>query len=79
MDINNAARLRISVAGRLSFGFLADRFSKRAIMSSAMILEVLAVFCLFRVDSFGALPVFAILFGLGLGGGAAASAGRLAQ
>ena len=60
----------ISVAGRLSFGVLADRFTKRATMSLAMILQTLAVLCLFRVDSFGALPVFAILFGMGLGGGA---------
>ncbi len=65
-----ALAIGISVAGRLTFGVLADRFTKRAIMSLAMILQVLAVFCLFRVDSFGALPVFAILFGMGLGGGA---------
>ena len=56
-----ALAIGISVAGRLSFGVLADRFTKRRIMSSAMILHVLAVFCLFRVDSFGALPVFAII------------------
>lgn len=60
----------ISVAGRLTFGVLADRFTKKAIMSLAMILQSLAAFFLFRVDSFGALPVFAILFGMGLGGGA---------
>lgn len=65
-----ALAIGISVAGRLTFGVLADRFTKRTIMGSAMILQVLAVFCLFRVDSFGALPVFAILFGMGLGGAA---------
>jgi len=65
-----AFAIGISVAGRLSFGVLADRFTKRGIMSLAMVLQVLAVFCLFRVDSFGALPVFAIFFGMGLGGGA---------
>jgi MFS family permease len=65
-----AFAIGISVAGRLTFGALADRLSKRAIMSWAMILQVLAAFCLFRVDAFGALPVFAILFGMGLGGGA---------
>ena len=62
-----AFAIGISVAGRLSFGVLADRFTKKTIMSSAMILQALAVFCLFRVDSFGALPVFAILFGMGSG------------
>jgi MFS family permease len=65
-----AFAIGISVAGRLSFGVLADRFTKRGIMSLAMVLQVLAVFCLFRVESFGALPVFAIFFGMGLGGGA---------
>jgi len=65
-----ALAIGISVAGRLTFGVLADRFAKRRIMSSAMILQVLAVFCLFRVDSSGALPVFAIFFGMGLGGAA---------
>jgi MFS family permease len=65
-----ASAIGISVAGRLTFGVLADRFTKRGIMGLAMILQVLSVFCLFRVDSFGALPVFAILFGMGLGGGA---------
>ncbi len=65
-----ALAIGISVAGRLSFGILADRFSKRGIMSLAMILHTLAVLCLLRVDSFGALPAFAILFGIGLGGGA---------
>ena len=65
-----ALAIGISVVGRLSFGVLADRFTKRGIMSLAMILHALAVFCLFRVDSFGALPTFAIFFGMGLGGGA---------
>ena len=65
-----AFAIGISVAGRLSFGVLADRFTKRGIMSLAMVLQVLAVFCLFRVESFGALPVFAIFFGMGSGGGA---------
>jgi len=59
-----------SIAGRLSFGMLADRFSKKGIMSSALILQALAVLCLLRVEWSGALPGFLILFGLGLGGGA---------
>ena len=65
-----ALAIGISVAGRLTFGVLADRFTKRGIMGLAMILHTLAVFCLFRVDLFGTLPAFAILFGIGLGGGA---------
>jgi len=59
-----------SVVGRLSFGVLADRFTKKRIMSLTLILHALAVLCLFRIHSFWAIPAFVILFGLGLGGGA---------
>ena len=59
-----------SIVGRLSFGMLADRFGKKGLMSLALILHALAVLCLFRIHSSGALPAFVILFGLGLGGGA---------
>jgi MFS family permease len=65
-----SAAIGISVVGRLSFGVLADRFSKRRIISSALVLHALAVLCLFRIESFWALPGFVILFGMGLGGGA---------
>ena len=58
-----------SVVGRLSFGILSDRFTKKRIMSLTLILHALAVLCLFRVHSFWAIPAFVILFGLGLGGG----------
>ena len=59
-----------SVIGRVSFGFLADRFTKSRILSWAFVLQALAVLCLFRIDRSGALPGFVVLFGLGLGGGA---------
>jgi MFS family permease len=65
-----AFAIGLSVVGRLSFGFLADRFTKRWIMCGALVLQALAVLCLFRVHSFGALPGFVLLFGMGLGGGA---------
>jgi MFS family permease len=65
-----AVAIGISVVGRLTFGVLADRFSKRRIISSALVLHALAVLCLFRIESFWALPGFVVLFGLGLGGAA---------
>jgi MFS family permease len=65
-----AFAIGLSVVGRLSFGMLADRFTKKWIMSAALLLHVLAVLCLFRVHSFGALPGFVFLFGMGIGGGA---------
>ena len=65
-----ALAIGLSVLGRLSFGVLADRFTKRWIMCGALVLQALAVLCLFRVHWLGALPGFVFLFGMGLGGGA---------
>lgn len=65
-----ALTIGFSVVGRLSFGVLADRFSKRRIMSCALVLHALAVLCLLRVHWPGAVPGFVLLFGMGLGGGA---------
>jgi MFS family permease len=60
----------ISVLGRVTFGFFSDRYSKRVIMSAAMVLQALAVACLFSQHSLAALAAFLFLFGMGLGGGA---------
>jgi MFS family permease len=60
----------ISVLGRVSFGLLSDRYSKKSIMSAALLLNALAVACLFSQNSLAALAAFLLLFGLGLGGGA---------
>jgi len=58
----------LSVAGRLSFGPLADRLAKRRLMSLGLLAHSLAVLCLFPIDSPTSLTGFVILFGLGLGG-----------
>jgi MFS family permease len=65
-----ALSIGLSVVGRMSFGMLADRYTKKWIISAALLLHVLATLCLFRVHSFGALPGFVLLFGVGIGGGA---------
>jgi MFS family permease len=65
-----AFAIGLSVIGRMSFGVLADRFTKKWIISAALLLHVLAALCLLRVHSFGALPGFVLLFGMGIGGGA---------
>jgi MFS family permease len=59
-----------SVGGRLLFGLLADRYPKKWVMFTAVILHAPAVLVLFRIDSVGALPVFVPIFGIGLGGSA---------
>jgi MFS family permease len=60
----------LSVVGRVGFGVLADRFTKKRIMCWALILHAFAVLCLLEIDRFGALPSFVVLFGIGIGGGA---------
>jgi MFS family permease len=59
-----------SVAGRLLFGLLADRFPKRYVMAAALLIHAVAVLFLFRIQSAGALPAFVIAFGPALGGAA---------
>jgi MFS family permease len=59
----------ISVLGRVTFGVSSDRYSKRAIMSAAMVIQALAVVFLFGEHSLAALAAFLFLFGMGLGGG----------
>jgi MFS family permease len=65
-----AFAIGMSVVGRIGFGVLADRFTKRGIMCWGLILHALAVLCLMEVDRFGALPGFVVLFGVGIGGSA---------
>jgi MFS family permease len=65
-----AFAIGLSVVGRVGFGVLADRFTKKRIMCWALILHAFAVICLLEVDRFGALPSFVVLFGIGIGGGA---------
>ena len=57
-----------SVGGRVLFGYLADRFSKRDIMVVGLTVYALATLLLFSIRSVGALPAFVVLFGLALGG-----------
>lgn len=57
-----------SVGGRVLFGYLADRFSKRDIMVAGLTVYALATLLLFSIRSVGALPAFVVLFGLALGG-----------
>ncbi len=60
----------MSVAGRLVFGLLADRFPKKWVMLAALLLHAVATLCLFRIGATGALLAFIPIFGIGLGGSA---------
>jgi MFS family permease len=60
--------LAFSIAGRLLMGWLADRIPKKHVMLVIYLLVAAAIPLLFRASSRGAMGLFAVLFGIGLGG-----------
>ena len=60
--------LTFSIAGRLLMGWLADRLPRKYVMVSVFLLIALAIPVLLVAESPAAMTVFAVLFGLGLGG-----------
>jgi MFS family permease len=57
-----------SLAGRLGMGWLADRIPKKYVMLLIYLLVAAAIPLLFLAATPGVLYVFAVVFGLGLGG-----------
>jgi sugar phosphate permease len=57
-----------SLAGRLGMGWLADRIAKRHVMLLIYLLVGSAIPLLFLTATPGAIYVFAVVFGIGLGG-----------
>lgn len=60
--------LACSIVGRLLMGWLADRWPKKRVMMLIYLLDGCALPLLFFADQPGVMVLFAILFGLGLGG-----------
>jgi MFS family permease len=60
--------LACSIAGRLIMGWLADRIPRKHVMLLIYALVAGSIPLLFAAGSSGALYVFAVIFGLGLGG-----------
>jgi MFS family permease len=60
--------LACSIVGRLLMGWLADRLPKKRVMIIIYLLDASALPLLFLADQPGAMVLFAVLFGLGLGG-----------
>ena len=60
--------LSSSIVGRLLMGWLADRFPKKYVMLLIYLLVAGSIPLLFYVSSPGVIYVFAIIFGIGLGG-----------
>lgn len=59
--------LLVGAVGRLSFGWLADRFPKRHVLSAAFLLMAVAAPLLLRIQPPATPYLFATLFGLGMG------------
>jgi MFS family permease len=57
-----------SIIGRLLMGWLADRFAKKYVMLLIYAIVSLAILLLHSNSSPNAIYVFAVLFGIGLGG-----------
>jgi MFS family permease len=57
-----------SIAGRLLMGWLADRFPKKRVMLLIYTIVACAIPLLFYASSNAALYLFALVFGIGLGG-----------
>jgi sugar phosphate permease len=60
--------LASSIAGRLLMGWLADRFPKKYVMLLIYMLVAGSIPLLFFVSTPGVIYVFAVVFGVGLGG-----------
>jgi sugar phosphate permease len=56
-----------SIVGRIAMGYLADRFDKRYVMLAAFLLVGSAIPVLYLVRIPGAIHVFAVVFGFGMG------------
>jgi MFS family permease len=60
--------LACSIIGRILFGWMADRFSKRYVMLSIYLLVAVAIPFLFLGESIATIEVAAAIFGVALGG-----------
>lgn len=60
--------LASSIVGRLLMGWLADRFPKKHVMLLIYLLVAVSIPLLFFASTPGVIYVFAVIFGIGLGG-----------
>lgn len=58
----------MSLLGRMTFGFISDKFNKKNLFLLAIFMEVMGLFVLMRVKAPWMLYLFGIFFGLGMGG-----------
>ena len=59
----------VSIIGRVSYGYLGDRFDKRYLFVSLYLMQAAGVLVLMNADSMLSVYLFIFLFGVGFGGG----------
>jgi MFS family permease len=59
----------VSIIGRVSYGYLGDRFDKRYLFVSLYVMQALGVLVLMTANSMAMVYLFIFLFGVGFGGG----------
>jgi MFS family permease len=62
------ALLGLGIAGRLLFGWAADRLDRRAVMVGGLVVTAVAALGLQRITAPGALPAFVVLHGISVAG-----------
>ena len=58
----------ISIPGRITFGWLGDRFDKRYVLVVSMVLQALGVLILAYVKTIEQVYIFLVVYGIGYGG-----------
>ncbi|MFC1932877.1 MFS transporter, partial [Chloroflexota bacterium] len=58
----------ISIPGRITFGWLGDRFDKRWVVIVTYVLQAIGVFILANVKTIDQVYIFLVVFGFGYGG-----------
>jgi MFS family permease len=59
----------VSIIGRVSYGYLGDRFDKRYLFVSLYILQAIGILVLMNANSMMMVYLFIFFFGVGFGGG----------
>jgi cyanate permease len=66
-SLNASLLVLVSLSGRFGYGWLANRYDNRLLLSSALFLEALGLFFLMKAQSRWAVALFIVSFGPGYG------------
>lgn len=58
----------VSIPGRITFGWLGDRFDKRYVLIATYVLQAIGVLILANVETIEQIYIFLVVYGFGYGG-----------